>query len=49
MKIGKTRPGETCTTWGQCESGADCLFSDFSKPGLCLSKYSLFLNLNVLY
>jgi len=68
MKIGKTKLGEICTTWGECENGTDCSLnypsniirsssssstttttSSMSKQGLCLSKYSLFLNLNLLH
>ena len=61
MKIGKTKLGETCTTWGECENGTDCSLnypsniisssssSSSSKQGLCLGKYSLFLNLNLIH
>ena len=57
MKIGKTKLGETCTTRGECENGTDCSLNDprniisssSSKQGLCLSKYSLFLNLKLIH
>jgi len=48
IKIDPVTFGGSCTSWDQCENGTYCDL-DWDKPGapgLCLRKYSLFLNLN---